>query len=110
MNFMKIIEKYENIYVYENDNNIKLCNYCIEIEKTTVILCKYEILIKYFDYFKCKNDFDTNNICFLSNDVEDINLCKILFKILIKGNENSMEEYLKTNGNDPNILSKLINI
>lgn len=110
MNIIKIIEKYENIYIYEDNNNIKLCNYCIEIEKSTVILCKYETLIKYFDYFKCKNNFDTNYICFLSNDLEDVELCKTLFKIFIKENENSMEEYLKINGNNANILSKLINI
>lgn len=110
MNIIKIIEKYENVYIYEDNNNIKLCNYCIEIEKSTVILCKYETLIKYFDYFKCKNNFDTNNFCFLSNDLEDVELCKTLFKIFIKENENSMEEYLKINGNNANILSKLINI
>lgn len=110
MSLIKIMEKYENVYVYEENNNIKLCNYCIEIEKKTIIICKYEILIKYFDYFKSKNYFDTNNICFLSDDIEDVNICKNVLKILIKEDESSIEKYLKINNNDSNILAKLINL
>ena len=43
---VNIIKQYKNVYVFENNYNIKLCNYSIKIDEENIIVCKYEILIK----------------------------------------------------------------
>lgn len=90
MDFQNIIIKYDKIYIYEKNRDIKVCNYGIEIENNIIILCIYEKIIKYFNYFNTKNKFDNNCIFNLSEYI------------------NELEKYLKTY--DSNKISNLIDI
>lgn len=82
MNLQNIIIKYKNIYIYEKTRNIILCDYGIEIENESIILCKYEILVKYFSIFNKNNLY--NNIFCLSDDLDYDVFCDLL-QILKEG-------------------------
>lgn len=110
MNIQNINEKYKNVYIYEKNRNMKLCDYGIEIDNITIILCKYDILINYFNYFKHKKEFDKQidniPIFYLCDDIE-YNVFKDILEILIYEDINVFEKYIKEY--DEKMVSNLIN-
>lgn len=105
MDIQDINKKYENVYIYEKSRNMKLCNYGIEINNVTIILCKYDILISHFNYFKHKRQFDNISIFYLCEDIE-YDIFKDILEILIHEDINVFEKYIKIY--DSRMISKLI--
>lgn len=69
-------------------------------------LCNYENLIKYFEYFKFKKQFDEDDIYYLSQDIDD-SVFKDMLEILKDDDISIFEKYLFSY--DSIMFSKLLN-
>lgn len=107
MDFLNIVLKYKNVYIYEKNRNIKSCNYGIEIDNDSIVLCIYEDLVSYFNFFKFKKKTDDENILYLLKNI-DYNVFKDVLEIIKDNNIKALENNIKSYDKDK--MSKLINI